>query len=425
MPWASFETGNKFCVHKVDADGNKTGEALGCHPSRGEAQAQVAALYSKEKAGARHSHTDNDAIQKAHDLLCELGAACKAPSDGKGGFIFPDSGLSIFKDSSGRYRWVTFSSSAFQDKDREIISTKALADDVARADSDGEYGPLLWWHVKGAQLGACDFNAMEGRVLIESGTFDDEEYGERLKAYADEIEVSIGYYHPPNEPDSDGTYHHIRRFERSLLPKGKASNLLTRFVVKELEIMEKEKEDKLRKWLGPLANTFLGAAETVQKEAEESGQKFKAEDAKPEEKPAAPAEGEAKPAYLTEADMKAYMAKCMEPYVAELEGIKSAISGKQKAEDEGRAESVKAATELATALKGLQDSLTTQGDALKLALEGVAELKGERPRNQTQGYFRASEDGKEPGEKFKNLGPQQDPLAPFMNAILNQPQGQQ
>ena len=427
MPWATFESGDKgFCVHKVDADGNKTGEALGCHPSRGEAQAQVAALYSKEKAGARHSHTDNDAIQKAHDLLCELGAACKAPPDGKGGFIFPDSGLSIFKDSSGRYRWVTFSSSAFQDKDREIISTKALADDVARADSDGEYGPLLWWHVKGAQLGTCDFNAMEGRVLIESGTFDDEEYGERLKAYADESEVSIGYHHPPNEPDSDGTYHHIRRFERSLLPKGKASNLLTRFVVKELDIMDKDKETKLRQFLGPLADKVLGQAKAAEKDADEAGLKFKDESKAEGDKPTetAPAEGDKKPAYLTEDGLKDYMAKCMEPYVKELAEIKAAIGAKQKAEDEGRAASEKAATELATALKGFQDSLTTQGDALKLALEGVAELKGERPRNQTQGYFRASEDGPTPGEKFKSLGPQADPLAPFMNALLNQPQGQ-
>ena len=190
--------------------------------------------------------------------------------------------------------------------------------------------------------------------------------------------------------------------------------------------MDKDKESKLRQFLGPLADKILGQAKEAEKDADEAGLKFKAEDAKPEEKPTetAPAEGDKKPAFLIEDGVKDYMAKCMEPYVKELAEIKATIGAKQKAEDEGRAASEKAATELATALNGLQDSLITQGDALKLALEGVAELKGERPRNQTQGYFRASEDGPTPGEKFKGLGPQSDPLAPFMNAILNQPQGQ-
>jgi len=53
----------------------------------------------------------------------------------------------VFKEESGDYRWIMFSSNAFQDKDGEIISLKALTDDVARADEDGYYGPLRWRHV--------------------------------------------------------------------------------------------------------------------------------------------------------------------------------------------------------------------------------------------------------------------------------------
>lgn len=141
--------------------------------------------------------------------------------------------ITVFKEAkSGKYRWILFSSNAFQDRDGEIVSTKALADDVDRADLEGSYGPLRWWHVPGAELGDCDFNMLYGRTLIESGTFRDDRYAERVKELSSMLQVSIGFKHPADEPDGDGVYHHIRRFERSLLPKGIASNSLTGVIVK-------------------------------------------------------------------------------------------------------------------------------------------------------------------------------------------------
>jgi len=421
MPWATFQQGDEYCNFKVDADGNKVGETLGCHPSKPAAQAQVAALYAaekrSEKAGARHNVSDNSLIQKAHDALCELGATCKVPSGYGPLSESSKSTLSIFKDASGHYRWVTLSSSAFKDRDKEIVSTKALADDVARVDSDGEYGPLRWWHVPGADLGLADFNAMEGRVLVESGTFLDEAYGERLKDYADDLEISIGFTHPTDEPDSDGVYHHIKRFERSLVPTGKASNLLTQFSIKEGETMESEKESKLRQFLGPLADKVLGKAKEVQAVAEEKGVAFKAE----ETPPASEVKADAPKTIgsMSEDDLKAFVAKYTDAALAE---VKALLTKNKENGDLAQVESLKAANELTTALKTIQESIATQSDAVKLALEGVAELKGELPRSQTKGYFRASEDGKEASDKFKAAGPQSDPLAPFMNALLNQSQ---
>lgn len=426
MPYAKFQQGNKYCVFKLDADGNKVGETLGCHPSEAAAARQVDALYAnekKEKAGARHNKSDNQLIsdtksaaQSIVQNMIDLGAADAEKST-----------VAIFKDATGHYRWVTLSSSAFQDRDKEIVSTKALADDVARADKDGDYGPLRWWHVDGADLGVCDFNAMEGRVLVESGTFLDEAYGERLKDYADELEVSIGFRHPPDEPGKDGVYEHIRRFERSLVPEGKASNLLTQFAIKEGDDMEKEKESKLRQFLGPLADKVLGKAKEVQADAEQKGVAFKAEDAPVADPPDTEVKADETPKTIggmTQEQLQSYVAKCLEPMAKELGELKAALSAKKESEESTQAASLKAAQELGDGMKALQETLTTQGDALKIALEGVAELKGELPRAQTKNYFRASEDGAAPGDKFKNVGPQKDPLAPFMNALLNQPQGQ-
>jgi HK97 family phage prohead protease len=51
-PWDVFTQDEEFCVFKLDEDGERTGDTLGCHPTEEEAQAQVAALYASEKADA-------------------------------------------------------------------------------------------------------------------------------------------------------------------------------------------------------------------------------------------------------------------------------------------------------------------------------------------------------------------------------------
>lgn len=155
----------------------------------------------------------------------------------------------VFKDTRGDYRWLAISSSAYEDRDGEIVSEAALRADVARTDETKEYGPLLWWHIPGAELGTCDFNAMYGRFLVESGTFHDSVVGERLAAKSNELGVSIGFEHLLWEPGRDGIYTWIHREERSLLLKSRASNRFTSLVVKEANMTD-EQERHLRSILG-------------------------------------------------------------------------------------------------------------------------------------------------------------------------------
>jgi hypothetical protein len=185
--------------------------------------------------------------------------------------------LHVFKAADGRDRWVIVSSSAFRDRDREIVSTKALEADVARADADGDYGPLRWWHVKGLDIGDCDFNAMHGRLLVESGTFRHPAFAEMVKAHAGALGVSIGFLHPQDEPDATGIFHHIRRKERSLLPRGKESNLLTFVSVVKESTMTNEKVDTLKELVGDPAvvDGLLAGAGEVDKAAEAAGIAFK------------------------------------------------------------------------------------------------------------------------------------------------------
>lgn len=200
----------------------------------------------------------------------------------------PSASLSIFKDAQGNHRWVTFTSNAFQDLDREIVSQKALEDDIARTDKEGNYGPLRWWHVgvpdpvnrlpgPGVDLGDCDFSAMHGRILVESGTFKDARVAARLAEHGGEFQVSMGFFHPATEPDREGVYHSIHRFERSLVPAGRAANPLTGFQILREGTMLKEKIAALRKLFGDpaIADQALAGAEQLEQKATEAGAAFK------------------------------------------------------------------------------------------------------------------------------------------------------
>jgi hypothetical protein len=48
MPWSVAKKNKQFCIFKEGADGKPSGETLGCHDSREEANKQLAALYASE-----------------------------------------------------------------------------------------------------------------------------------------------------------------------------------------------------------------------------------------------------------------------------------------------------------------------------------------------------------------------------------------
>ena len=143
--------------------------------------------------------------------------------------------LAIFKQNDGKLRWIITSSNAFEDREGEILSYKSLAEDCDRCDRTGDYGPLRFWHMgvpgSGVDIGTCDFNAMSGHTLVESGTFKDDFIGQKIKEHQDDYAASLGFLYPITEPDSDGVYHHVRKFERSVLRNERAANPYTAITV--------------------------------------------------------------------------------------------------------------------------------------------------------------------------------------------------
>lgn len=197
-------------------------------------------------------------LERARRLSRRTTKAFEAPADS----------FAIFKDDQGNYRWLLISSNAYRDKDNEIVSLASLIADCERADKDGMYGPLRWWHVgkpdpfnseapwgEGVDLGMCDFNMVYGRFLVESGTFKSREIGEAIYRIQHLLQASLGFLHPPYEPvieDGIGIFKNIYRFERSLVPLGLAANPFTKLVVRRRddEMKDKMKIDRLRQMAG-------------------------------------------------------------------------------------------------------------------------------------------------------------------------------
>lgn len=173
--------------------------------------------------------------------------------------------FAVFKDASGAYRWIARTTTAYRDRDGEIISTQALEDDAARMTATKQYGPLRYWHVgqpdplsidqpwgPGLDIGDCDFSIVIGRTSIESGTFKSLEIGRAFAETAADFELSPGFFHAPMEPDAaTGVFNHIRRFERSTVPTkhGRASNLFTGLTVKEHRMDQATYEQRVKAYL--------------------------------------------------------------------------------------------------------------------------------------------------------------------------------
>lgn len=181
-------------------------------------------------------------------------------------------GFKVYRDLEGDLRWLSLSSNAFEDLDKELFTTKALEEAIEHADKTGERGPLLIYHVPSAEVGQCDYQAMAGRFLVESGTFDDTPLGNKAVEYFtntdEEHQVSIGFqYHRGDE--EDGVYDWARIIERSVTPLGAAANPWTDFKVIGENPMDARKVETLEKIFGKdLTAGIISSAEERTKELE-------------------------------------------------------------------------------------------------------------------------------------------------------------
>lgn len=209
--------------------------------------------------------------------------------------------FSTYKDAQGNRRWLSRSTTAYEDRDEEIIAEATLDTDSQRMMASKSFGPLRWWHVgkpdefnteapwgPGLDLGWCDYSIVIGRTRVESGTFKSAAIAEQVARIADKLEMSPGFFHPIDQP-KDGVFTDIRTFERSLVPMrhGRASNLFTGFTVKEHRMTPDEMERRFKTAISELGLTPDQATDLSQqlvateKAAQQQGIAFKSTDALP------------------------------------------------------------------------------------------------------------------------------------------------
>jgi len=120
------------------------------------------------------------------------------------GALFKEhSGLTAHKALDGRTWLLTWTTNAFLDREGEIFTTKAINDYVARHAGDETKGRFDFWHLPGTEFGTIMWQGVEGRFLIESGPFDNNEKGRK----AEEFFLAHPNGHPEYAPEGWGTSH--------------------------------------------------------------------------------------------------------------------------------------------------------------------------------------------------------------------------
>jgi len=251
---------------------------LGTHDTRAEAVAQEQAIEANKK-------TFIDVSQLTGDEKVRLEAVAQLTGVITG--QMPAKAFKIFEDAEGNKRWMSVSSNAFEDLEKELFTTEALEEAVDHGDKTGERGPLLVYHVPSAEIGQCDFQAVAGRFLIESGTFDDTPLGAKALEYFEnsdeEHQVSIGFTYRAGD-EEDGVYDWLRIGERSVCPFGTAANPWTDFKLIGDGPMQANKVEVMNKIFGSdLAALVISRAEDATKELEQNV-RFKATDAEDKKK---------------------------------------------------------------------------------------------------------------------------------------------
>lgn len=335
--------------------------------------------------------------------------------------------IKLFKDKSGATRWLATSSNAFEDLEKELFTTEALQEAIEHAEVEDARGPLMFLHIPGTEMGKCDFQAMAGRFLIESGTFDDTPLGRKaIEVFSntdEELQVSIGYTYLEGD-EADGVYDWLRFRERSICPPGTAANPYTSFKITGDVDMDAAHKAWMEKYFGKeLTEETIGQAETKTKELEAAGVRFKSFDI----------EGfAAEYAKTTGADPEkaALIAKKMAeefaPKAEEVETTTATANEEKPADDEKSKQLMEFLTDISEQISSIKEIVQKQDEAIKeLQLSDDEKVAREMaPRYQVTSGNRPTESQKNVStdekvlESVKTQGEDQSAARDWANVLM-------
>lgn len=196
------------------------------------------------------------------------------------------------KQIDGQPWLVTYSTNAFEDREREIFSTKSLERYVEMAEKQSDRGTFNLWHIPGSDFAEKRWQGVAGRVLVEAGPFLDNELGQAAYKFFKQYPsghpqlspegwgCSPEYRYLPEERKS-GVYENIWITRTSVLPRMAAANIWTKGDVKMA--LSQEQIKSAEEIFGPdLAKQIIGGAEDTTKTLEAAHVNHKSADEEPE-----------------------------------------------------------------------------------------------------------------------------------------------
>ena len=201
-----------------------------------------------------------------------------------GALFKEDSGCEAHKALDGRTWLLTWTTNAFEDREREIFTTKSIEDYVARHADEDTKGKFDFWHLPGTEFGTIMWQGIEGRFLIEAGPFDDTEIGCKAEEFflahpdghdefAPEGWGTSHKYEYHEEDREDGVYDWFEKQLTTVLPLSAAANPYN----PQLEVMmdKKQYEALVGVWGEDIATQVVALGEQRTKELEQAGVAFK------------------------------------------------------------------------------------------------------------------------------------------------------
>lgn len=259
-------------------------------PNKAQAIAKLKRLYEQEgmdwpkgesevlegeKVGKRIQQRMKDKLKQAWDAISEVMNWAEPIEDED----VMSKGFGI-KMVNGKPWFIAYSANAFEDREKEIFSTKSLEAYVEQAEQKQDRGYFNFWHIPGSDFAKKEWQAVPGKFLIEAGPFLDNELGQAaLKFFSKYPDghpdiapegwgCSVEYRYLPEERKS-GIYENVWITRTSALPRMAAANIYTKGTIMAVT-EQQEKAGKLLFGEERYAK-LIKPAEVQTKELDEAG----------------------------------------------------------------------------------------------------------------------------------------------------------
>lgn len=245
MPYVIVNENDEYCIYKMDADEQPTGESMGCHDTEADAQAQARAMMADE---------EGDDMERA-----VIG------TPGSKGLIRNITGrlsgnveinkLNVVRSKGNRRLAVIFTSNGYKDREDEHVAAEGLkrytnscwTEDAAWLGTDNKH---LYWHDPELEIGEIIYADMLDGFLMEVSREKGDAVSRLIWDYMEEVPhgASFGFKVLAREGD---TFTVIAKRETSSLPIEAAANVGTLSEVVEVRQMaEKERTGRLDEIFG-------------------------------------------------------------------------------------------------------------------------------------------------------------------------------